>query len=288
VPAEVLQNSVLSATFLVGWSAIVSAAHSPILSQYEGSSKEKKVSTGSAVTPTFDKSDEIYNVPSGDTLATLTALHVISLKRGNRTMRIKWACVGIFASALFSVGVARADAFPIAIPGSEGAQVFVSGTDPIIATYQGNSAAYSNDLYLMLNAFGQPGDDGVLANDLFIFNNHTNAEGNTKNLGAFALGTELEFRLFVNNTGDNFFTGPAPRNPDQHAHARVQANWEPNTTLVSFEDLLNGPFDYNDLSFSFTNTSPIQQESVPEPATLGLLASGLATLVARRRRAGRA
>jgi hypothetical protein len=139
----------------------------------------------------------------------------------------------------------------------------------------------------MLNGFGQPGDDGVLANDLFIFNNHSSSVGATKNLGAFTLGTELEFRLFVNNTGDNFFTGPASRNPGQHAHARVQANWEPNTTLVSFEDLLNGPFDYNDLSFSFTNTSPIQQEAVPEPATLGLLASGLATLVTRRRRAGR-
>jgi hypothetical protein len=66
----------------------------------------------------------------------------------------------------------------------------------------------------------------------------------------------------------------------------VQANWLPNTTLVSFEDLYNGPFDYNDLSFSFTNTSPVQQ-AVPEPATIGLLASGLATLVARRRRARR-
>jgi hypothetical protein len=202
-------------------------------------------------------------------------------------MRKKWAFVGIFASAVLSVGVAKADAFPIADPGSEGFQVFVSGTDPIVATYQGNSAAYSNDLYLMLNALGQPADDGILANDLFIFNNHGNAEGDTKNLGAFALGTELEFRLFVNDTGFNYFTGPAIRNPDQHTHARVQANWEPNTTLVSFEDLFGGPFDYNDLSFSFTNTSP-NQEPVPEPATLGLLASGLATLVARRRRAQRA
>lgn len=198
-------------------------------------------------------------------------------------MRMKWAFVGIVASALVSVGGTRADAFPIAIPGSEGYQVFVSGTDPIIATYQGNSAAYSNDLYLMLNALGQPADDGILINDLFIFNNHANAEGDTEDLGAFALGTELEFRLHVNNTGYDFFTGPAFRNPDQHEHARVQANWQPNTTLVSFEDLFGGDFVYNDLSFSFTNTSPIQQEAVPEPATLGLLASGLATLVARRR-----
>ena len=142
------------------------------------------------------------------------------------------------AAATF-VAVSAAHAFPIADPGTEGFLVIVSGTSDVVATYQGNSASFSNDLFLVNT--GQ-----------FIFNNHASAVGSTVDLGAFAPGTELLFKLHVNNTGFDYFTGPASRNPDQHTHARVQNNWQPGETLVSFEDLFNGPFDYNDLSFSFT------------------------------------
>lgn len=163
-----------------------------------------------------------------------------------------------------------AHAFPIATPGTEGFLVIVTSTDHVIATYEGNSAAFSNDLYLVNT--GQ-----------FVFNNHASPVGSTVDLGSFAIGTELLFKLHVNNTGFDYFTGPAARNPDDHTHARVQDNWEPNITLVSFEDLFNGPFDYNDLSFSFTNTG---SSSVPEPATYSLMLGGLAVVgwLTRRRR----
>ncbi|MDH3210379.1 MAG: PEP-CTERM sorting domain-containing protein [Burkholderiaceae bacterium] len=180
-------------------------------------------------------------------------------------MNLNLKFIPVAAAFVFSVS---AHAFPIAPPGTDGLLVIASGGN-VTATYQGNSASYSNDLYLE--------NTGT-----FVFNNHANIPGDTVDLGAFAAGTELKFRMHVNNTGDDFFTGPASRNPDSSTHARVQTNWQPGEALVSFEDLFNGPFDYNDLSFSFTNTVA----GVPEPSTYALLMAGLAcvSVIARRRR----
>ncbi len=170
---------------------------------------------------------------------------------------------------LFAIG---AYALPIAAPGTEGLKVIVSSTSHVIATYEGNTAAYSNDLRL---------------NGNLIFNNHATSVGSTADLGSFAPGTELIFELFVHDTGYSFFTGPASRNPDSNAHARVQANWQPGVTLVSFEDLFNGPFEFNDLSFSFTNTTSSGSTPVPEPnpLLLMLVGIGLIGLMVRLRRA---
>lgn len=188
------------------------------------------------------------------------------------------------ALGILALSSINAYAFPIAAAGTEGNAVIVAGTNPIVATYEGNSASYSNDLYLELDGAGLPGLDGNSSNDLFIFNNHGNAPGDTATLGSFALGMELVFRLHVNNTGFDYFSGAASRNPDGAAHARVQNNWAPSTTLVSFEDLYGlpeGVNGYNDLSFSFSNT---RSQGVPEALNtglcFGLVLSGL--FVARR------
>jgi len=182
-----------------------------------------------------------------------------------------YSSLGAVFGAIVSVPMV-AYSFPIASPGTEGLKVLVTNTSPVIATFEGNSGQFSNDLYLMRDSLGNPGDDGDFSNDLFIFNNLSSTVGSTVSLGSFSIGTELIFRLFVNDTGNNFLTGPASRNPDNQAHARVQENWMPNKTLVSFEDQLNGPFDFNDLSFSFANTGTTV---VPEPSlTLSLLALG--------------
>lgn len=203
-----------------------------------------------------------------------------------RLMRRHALLIAALTAALSAPAVASAQ-FPIAPFGSEGLSVYVTGNSPIIATYLGNSAAYSNDLFLMLLGNGQPGNDGDYTNDLFIFNNHVSPVGSSVNLGSFAAGTELIFRLHVNNTGDDWLTGPASRNNDGKPHARVQSNWQPNTTLVSFEDLRDTPEypnGYNDLSFSFTNT--VAQNVVPEPASVALVGAGLFALLglSRRRR----
>ena len=186
-------------------------------------------------------------------------------------LMIKIACAGALLASL------SAHAQPIAAPGTEGFQV-IAGGGAIVATYQGTTAAYSNDLYYK---------DPVSGLWVFLFNNHGNAPGSTANLASFATGAEVEFKIHVNDTGDDFYTGAASRNPDNEEHARVQSDWlTAGTTLVSFEDLFNGPFNFNDLSFSFTNTRGVP--AIPEPETYALFLAGLGALGVWTRRRKRA
>lgn len=213
-----------------------------------------------------------------------------------KTAMLKKILVGMLVMLIAPAAFARLDSddynFPVAEEGTEGQRVLAEKTGEIVATYRGNSAWNNNTLYLMLDAFGKPGDDGNYANDMLLFNNKTDRVGTSLSLGKFDAGTELIFRLhtvYWENASkvNEFFTGEAGRNADGYEHARVESDWKKDETLVSFEDLYGGLFDYNDMSFSFTNTiaAPVPEEST---LILGLAGLGLMGWMNRRKKNGKA
>lgn len=128
-----------------------------------------------------------------------------------------------------------------------GARIIVATDGNVIVTYRGHTGSYSNDLYLDSPAGAFPG---------IIFNNHASPVGSMVNLGPFTAGTELVFRLHVNDNGIDYFTGEVLRNPDDKPHVRVDDAFSPTETLVEFEDLFGTPEfpgGFNDLGFSLTN-----------------------------------
>jgi len=160
-----------------------------------------------------------------------------------------------------------------------GGRILVAKSGEVTATFLGSDAGYFNTLYLQTpdNSLGR------------IFDKNTDV-GNTVSLGIFAADTELLFRLHVHNTGFNFFTGDADRNPDGLPHALALTNFDELSGLyftdIGFEDLYGGgDKDNNDFVFRVTNAiDPL----VPEPATLALMGLGLAGIGYRRLRSKKA
>jgi hypothetical protein len=126
-------------------------------------------------------------------------------------------------------------------PGTDGAQIFLADDASIHIKYCGGSAGFTSDLFLA------PDTTTIIATG------HVTPEGAIVDLGARAQGSELEFLIYVQNTGDTFHMGPPFRNPDGAFHARVLTlpidglNTE---YAVGFEDLFGGgDNDFNDFTF---------------------------------------
>jgi hypothetical protein len=134
------------------------------------------------------------------------------------------------------------------------------------------------------------------------FINQSTGIGESRDLGVFGNGVEIQFAMTDLSVANTFFSGAGTRNADGNVHAFVTTNiydivglsgasyvfaatLPSGTIFVGFEDRAGrqSDFDYNDLVFAVVNARTLQLV-VPEPTTLALIGLALVVLYRFRRR----
>lgn len=197
------------------------------------------------------------------------------------------------ASALvLSACTAAAQAGPILYQnvGTQNMQQYTftaASTGDIMAYFVGSTASYTNEITMLVNGVGT-GIQGL--------NNKTTSNNTALDFGHVQAGDTLVFELvnIVPGVGVGPWYSQKSLNSDgvNHIYSSAYAGERalPAGTFVAFEDLpKGGDFNYNDISFVFSNvaTNAIAKADVPEPGTLLLIGLGVVGLAASRRKANR-
>jgi hypothetical protein len=197
-------------------------------------------------------------------------------------MRSRAFVVGVAMAALAAV---HAEATPIGLLTPTATELVATGGNVIIY-FAGQSAAFDSVLNLI--------DPAGFAGNPF-FPNHATAVGTALDLGNYAAGTVLRFRLDVLGPVNSFFTGPGAGNPDGIIHVAHQT-WAADLPgpgaipvdgiLVGFEDIFGGgDLDFNDNMFVFSRVLSREVPpgaSAPEPISILLIGTGMLPLIRRR------
>ena len=171
-------------------------------------------------------------------------------------------------------GVAAANVNdPHAFNAAAADKLYFATAGEVMVTFLSKTAVFSNDLFLQ-------------GSTTKILNNQTAFEGQTFSLCSFQAGAELAFNMFVNTTGDTFYSGSASNNKDSIIHTAYELNPN-NTVTMGFEDILyGGDKDYDDMVFTLSNVrlSDAAVAAVPEQQSYAMLLAGLFALGAVKRR----